>query len=269
MSEHEAEPTCPRHPGTVAYVRCQRCDRPTCPECQRPAAVGILCVDCVKAQQQSVRQPVSVLGLPIAKGAAVATFTLIAINLVAFLALPALLGGTAYIGGQQGVIGDKAWLVTFGFYPDFAWSEPWRWITAGFVHDGVLHVGLNMFVLFMFGRLIEPVLGRARFLIVYFGSMIGGGVAIVLLGQGTGPHVGASGAIMGVIASYVIVASRLKQRVGFVIVQAGAWLVVGVLVPGVSWQGHLGGAAFGAAITWLILAIASRQRAGRLKKLSP
>ena len=46
MAEQPA-PVCPRHPDRVSYVRCQRCGRPTCPECQRPAAVGVQCVDCV------------------------------------------------------------------------------------------------------------------------------------------------------------------------------------------------------------------------------
>jgi len=46
----------------VAYVRCQRCHRPTCPSCQRPAAVGIQCVDCVAQGQREVRQGKTVFG---------------------------------------------------------------------------------------------------------------------------------------------------------------------------------------------------------------
>ena len=44
-------PTCPRHPDRVSYVSCQRCGRPTCPECQVPAAVGVHCVDCARQAQ--------------------------------------------------------------------------------------------------------------------------------------------------------------------------------------------------------------------------
>ena len=46
-------PVCPRHPDRVSYVRCQRCGRPACPECQRPAAVGVQCVDCVREAARS------------------------------------------------------------------------------------------------------------------------------------------------------------------------------------------------------------------------
>ena len=49
------DPVCPRHPDRVSYVRCQRCGRPICPECQRPAAVGVQCVDCVREAPKSVR----------------------------------------------------------------------------------------------------------------------------------------------------------------------------------------------------------------------
>ena len=53
--QQQATPVCPRHPDRVAYVRCQRCGRPVCPECQRPAAVGVQCVDCVRQQAETVR----------------------------------------------------------------------------------------------------------------------------------------------------------------------------------------------------------------------
>src|SRR5699024_2627581 len=48
------QPVCPRHPDRVAYVRCQRCNRPVCGDCQRSSQVGVLCVDCVRAHQQAL-----------------------------------------------------------------------------------------------------------------------------------------------------------------------------------------------------------------------
>ena len=58
----QAPPICPRHPHTVAYVRCQRCDRPTCPACQVPSTVGIHCVDCARRSQAGRRQARTLLG---------------------------------------------------------------------------------------------------------------------------------------------------------------------------------------------------------------
>src|SRR5690625_6017352 len=48
------QPVCPRHPDRVTYVRCQRCNRPVCTDCQRPSQVGVLCVDCVRVHQGAV-----------------------------------------------------------------------------------------------------------------------------------------------------------------------------------------------------------------------
>ncbi|HRC41392.1 MAG TPA: rhomboid family intramembrane serine protease, partial [Tetrasphaera sp.] len=55
-------PVCPRHPDQVSYVRCQRCANPTCPQCQRPAAVGIQCVSCVAEAAKTHPTARTVLG---------------------------------------------------------------------------------------------------------------------------------------------------------------------------------------------------------------
>src|SRR5512133_3021004 len=80
-----APPVCPRHPDRIAYVRCQRCGRPTCPECQRPAAVGGHCVDCVRAASAAVRPQKSVLGATVRSETPYVTITIIALNVLAFI----------------------------------------------------------------------------------------------------------------------------------------------------------------------------------------
>src|SRR5437764_9707465 len=72
-----AAPVCPRHPDVVSYVRCQRCERPVCPECQRPAPVGVQCVDCVRQQARGTRTARTVFGGIASQGRPVVTLTII------------------------------------------------------------------------------------------------------------------------------------------------------------------------------------------------
>src|SRR5690606_38232908 len=58
----EAVPTCYRHPERETYVRCQRCDRPICPDCMRDAAVGHQCVECVAEANRATRGARTVFG---------------------------------------------------------------------------------------------------------------------------------------------------------------------------------------------------------------
>lgn len=241
-------PTCPRHPDRVSYVRCQRCERPTCPECQRPAAVGVLCVDCMREAQRRQRPVKSRLGFKAAAGPPVVTYTLIALNVVIFLVAPMLLGSNWAYELALWPVSDPAQIAN----PE-AGGEWWRWVTSGFVHFGLIHVGLNMFVLFQFGSMLEPALGRARFVVLYAGSLLGGSAMVMLLGELGPPHGGASGAIFGLLAAYALVLRKLRLPYQSLAVIAGIWLVAGLFIPGLSWQGHLGGALAGAVIMLTML----------------
>src|SRR5450631_646368 len=85
-SPYQVEPVCPRHPDRASYVRCQRCGRPTCPECQRPAAVGIQCIDCVREGQKSMRMPRTQFGAKVTQDERpVVTLTIIGICVVVWL----------------------------------------------------------------------------------------------------------------------------------------------------------------------------------------
>ncbi len=138
-------------------------------------------------------------------------------------------------------------------------TEWWRWISNGFVHANILHIGMNMFVLVMFGRQVEMLLGRVRFAILYGASLLGSSALVAILGVTDSVNGGASGAIFGLIAGYVAIAMTLRLPVQSLVLQAGAWLVIGFFVPGLSWQGHLGGAVTGWVVTALILRLASRR----------
>lgn len=128
--------------------------------------------------------------------------------------------------------------------------EPWRMITAGFAHDpsGPLHILINMYSILVFGSVLEPMLGRVRFLLLYLISIFGGSVAVLYLSDLFQPVVGASGAFSGLMGAYFVVLKAIGARSGQMVGLIAINLVFGFLVPGVSWQGHLGGLLAGGAI---------------------
>jgi membrane associated rhomboid family serine protease len=143
----------------------------------------------------------------------------------------------------------------------YAGTEWWRWITNGFVHHDIVYLAVNMVVFVMFGRQVEALLGRARFAILYGASLLGASALVAILGTAGTVSAGAGAANFGIVAGYVAIATTLRLSVKSVVLQAGAWLVIGFIVPGLSWQGLLGGAIAGWVVTMLILRLASRQTA--------
>lgn len=231
-------PTCPRHPDRVSYVRCQRCGRPACPECSVQASVGVQCVDCVREAQRTAPVHRTALGAPLRTGRPVVTYTIIALCLVSYVL-------------QLTVDG---WTGRLAFSPWTGEVEPWRFVTAAFLHSTqVFHVALNMYALWIVGPYLENLLGRARFVSLYLLSAIGGHVAVVLLADPSGPSwftgtVGASGAVFGLFGAIFVVMRRMGQEARGMLVIIGLNLVVGFVVPNISWQGHLGGLVTGAAL---------------------
>lgn len=248
----QAPPVCPRHTDRISYVRCQRCERPTCPQCQVAAPVGVLCVDCVRAAEQTAGgQRARAVAAAQARGGR-ATKVLIGLNIAFYL-----------YGVATGV---RAWQVDFGLIPGLGLSEPWRWVTSAFVHSapndgmGLLHIGLNMLMLYQFGRQLEAVLGWKRFVTLYGVSLLGGSVTIMFLAPDFSLHIGASGAIFGLFAAYGVLLYSRRLPWQSLATSAGIWLVAGFIIPGISWQGHVGGAIAGAATMWVMLALERAKR---------
>ncbi|WP_372592874.1 rhomboid family intramembrane serine protease [Actinotalea sp.] len=247
-------PVCPRHPDRVAYVRCQRCGRPTCPECQRTAAVGVHCVDCVREAQSAVRPTTTVVGGRVRSGRPLVTYTLIGLNLLAFL--------VEQVSGDTFI---NAWV----FAPFLGESEPWRFLTAAFLHSpsSLLHIGFNMYALWVLGQFLEPLLGRWRFTAAYLLAALGGSVMVLLLASPdarswvTGVY-GASGAVFGLFGIVLIVLLRLKRDARSILVVLAINAAIPILVPGISWQAHVGGFLVGLALgAAYMLAPKGKQRA--------
>ncbi len=97
----------------------------------------------------------------------------------------------------------------FAMVSGLFFSEPWRAITSMFLHADFAHILFNMFVLFMFGTVLERRVGIAWFLLVYFISGICGSLGFELLSEPGIYAVGASGAIYGILGALVVLAPRM------------------------------------------------------------
>jgi membrane associated rhomboid family serine protease len=137
------------------------------------------------------------------------------------------------------------------FVPLAVYTEPWRMITAGFAHSesNPLHVLLNMYSLYVFGSLLEPMLGRLRFLAIWLISIFGGSVAVTYLNTPDTWVIGASSGVFGLMAAYFVVLRAIGQSSQGMMGLIAINLVFGFLMPGVSWQAHLGGLFAGGALT--------------------
>jgi membrane associated rhomboid family serine protease len=236
---------CYRHPGRQSFVLCQRCGKTVCPDCQVQAAVGVHCLDCARQNRPVRPKPRFVTAFRSTSTQPVVTYSLIGITAFFFIlqSVPGI-GSTVtqalqYAGAYtQPGIGAPL--------------EPWRMITSVFMHGSVLHLLFNMYALFIFGQGLEHTLGRARYLILYLLSGLGGSVAVDLIASPYQGVVGASGAIFGLMGAYFIIQRHLGGTNVQLLVLVGINLVIG-FIPGVgiSWQAHLGGLAAGALIGFI------------------
>ncbi|WP_203136707.1 rhomboid family intramembrane serine protease [Microbacterium sp. JZ31] len=239
---------CYRHPDRMSFALCQRCQRTICPECQTQGAVGVICPECLRDQQKS-RTPAQKRAerrwgrggaVAVRAGSAPLTNWIVGITGGMFL-LDLLL--------QQFGVSLAQWLAFFAprLYPQFGAFEPWRVVTWLLVHSSFIHVGLNLLSVWMLGRLLEPMLGRWRFLALYLISGLGGAAVAALLAFTT-PVVGASAALFGMLGALVVIGRRLGGDVRGILIILGINLVVGFFLGGISWQAHVGGLLAGTAV---------------------
>ncbi len=242
---------CYRHPNRETGVRCSNCGRPICPDCMTSTPVGMRCPECAR-QRQRVRHASSTTHEP------VLTYALIGINVA--VALGALLGGASATGG--GGLGGSTLLEEGSVSrATIADGEYYRLLTAGFLHAGFFHLLFNMLSLYILGTLLEPVVGRLRFGLIYFVSLLAGSFGALLVDPNA-PTVGASGAIFGLMAAAAIV---MRNR-GLSIMESGLgiWialnLVITFTVPNISIGGHIGGLIGGTLCALVLVELRQRTR---------
>jgi membrane associated rhomboid family serine protease len=237
--------TCYRHPDRETGVSCSECGRGICPDCMVFAPVGIRCPDHAGVAQGKARVTRGVRRAAYEGTGALVTKALIAINVLVYFA--SLAQGSSLNQTSGSIIDKGALFVSSPFAAGgLADGEWWRLITAAFLHGNLIHLGMNMVVLWIIGAPIEEALGRGRFLALYLVSGLAGSAG-ALLWSPNDITVGASGAIYGILGAAIVLEWQRSYVLGG---SALSLLVVNLVItfaiPNISVGGHLGGLAGGA-----------------------
>jgi membrane associated rhomboid family serine protease len=240
---------CYRHPDRETGLSCSECGRPICADCATFAPVGIRCPD--HASVSGRRSPATRIrprpvrrapGVALATGSAPVTRILIAVNVVIYLL--GVAQGHGGFNNPGGSLYEKLWLDAPQLH-DGGW---WRLVTTMFLHASLVHIGFNMFALWVIGTPVEQYLGRARYIGLYFVSGLAGSAGALL--QTPGVTVGASGAIFGILGAMMIIEWQVTGRLAG---NAATWIVINLAIsfaiPGISWGGHVGGLIGGILVT--------------------
>lgn len=187
------------------------------------------------------------------------TYAIIAICGVLFAADAALSGGATLgnglVGGTVGPIGEQHLINAFAV----AQGEWWRIFTSAFFHLGLVHLAFNMYVLFLYGQIVERMYGRLEYAAIYLLCAAGGSVLTILVDPQQFAA-GASGAIFGLVGLLFVVSRRhhavLGREARTMMAGIGSYLVFLLvftfIVPNISWTGHLGGLVVGATLGFLL-----------------
>jgi membrane associated rhomboid family serine protease len=261
---------CYRHPERETYVSCAECGRGICPDCMTFGPVGIRCPEhasvtegAAPRSRPAARRP----GFSVSTRGPFVTQALIGVNVGVFL-MGLLLGGELNGTGswiyEHGVLVARA-IGSDGSLIGVAEGEWWRLLTAAFLHYGLLHLGMNMLVLFIIGQGVEDYFGHGRYALLYVVSGLAGSAG-ALVWSPNALTVGASGAIWGVMGAAIVLERRRiyvfgGQAMGLLVLN----LFITFLIPGISKGGHIGGLIGGVLAA---LAFTSLRRSPALATLS-
>jgi membrane associated rhomboid family serine protease len=216
-----------------------------------PASVGFHCPACTNQGSQRVYR-----ARDLRPGNQI-TLTLLGINGLLFLVQLSTGGGVV-----RTTTGITAEGLLFG--PFVADGEYWRLLTSGFLHANLPHILFNSWALWVFGPLVEQVFSRWRMVGIYLAGLFGGSAAVMLFNWGV-PTLGASAAVLGLGGALVAAMSaqgqslRSNSLVGVLVIN----LLLPLLVPGISFWGHLGGIVAGFVGGYLVAFTVQRRRPER------
>ena len=227
--------------------------------------MGSHCRDCVKAAQPDLKTRAKYWQ---ASKPAIVTSTLIAINVAVFIGLGlwydmgGMLAGSITDAHREYAL-NSVFLrgVPFSYGLEggsdgFTNGDDWyRLVTSGFLHFGIIHLAFNMYFLYVLGTQMEPQLGRVRFLLLYFASLLGGSAGVLLIDQGS-LTAGASGAVFGLLGAMAI--GIWRQGINPFSTQIGSLLLINLgltfFVGGISIGGHVGGLVAGSICGFVMMA---------------
>lgn len=155
---------------------------------------------------------------------------------------------------------DSGIIGTFALYrwDYFAQThEYYRLFTVALLHDNSstlpFHLAFNMLMLHQLGSPIEYVFGKAKFLLIFFFSLLTGSLASSIFMSWGGYSIGASGAVFGLFGALIVAGNRVGIEAKSIYVIVAINFALGFTLGGVDWRAHLGGLVGGAVITKLLL----------------
>lgn len=232
--------TCYRHHSRETNVSCSNCGRPICPDCMTTTPVGMRCPECARQKTKVVRMR-AMASVPRV------TYALIAVNVLAFFAEQGqfTLAGSSIHGKviEEGVL----WRYGVGVEHQY-----WRLVTSAFLHENLLHIGFNMYLLYLLGMMLEPAIGSARFAAIYTVSLLAGSCGALF--ATAAPSLGASGAVFGLMGAAVV--ELRSRRVSIMESGIGGLILINLIFSftaanisvGAHIAGLIGGALAGLAI---------------------
>ena len=172
----------------------------------------------------------------------IATFILFALNVAAFI--------------WECVVGEDELAWNFAMYEGAIQDGEWyRGLISCFLHYGFPHLASNMACLLLYGYSLETKIGHKKYLLIYFVAIIGDALLVNFFGK-NGLHVGASGAIWGLMTANLVYC--LKNHTSPLYAIRGiAMNLAYSFKGGVSWQGHIGGGIAGALIALIVISAVS------------
>jgi membrane associated rhomboid family serine protease len=241
MSEAGRNPDdyCYRHPDRLSFVLCERCGRTICLECQNHVGGRVLCPDDAKVipitqskARVRTRRTRTTRELPRwLEGQPVVSYAIIAIVFLIFL-VDAIVGH---------LLMPHLWVI-----PGLTLSQPWSLVTSMFTSTDILSVLLGGLSIWSIGRILEPHLGRQRFIVLYLVSGFGASVFAFLL---DGAVTSWFGAISGLAGAAVVLARRMGVMPILLYVSVGITVVLSIFLGG--WQAAIGGLLAGAGVGFI------------------